>query len=67
MNNISKLNNKTDIETVNYGDYIQLDDRFESVHIWSKEIEEKINGRWTPYKISKEQYDKEMQEYWNKK
>jgi len=43
-----------------------MTDRFETVHIWSKELEERNAGRWKPYKITKEEYDKEMQHSWNK-
>jgi len=48
-----------------YGKYIQLDDRFESVHIWSQELENHVNGRWTPIEITKEKYEKEMEQAWN--
>lgn len=47
-------------ETIKYGDYVQMDDRFESVHIWSKELEEKNAGKWNPLKITKEEYDKAL-------
>jgi len=59
-------------ETVVYGDYVQLNDRFESVHIWSKEVETKCNRRrydgsvpFIPLKITKEVYDREMKHPWN--
>ena len=58
---------------VKYGDYVQMNDRFETVVIWSKEVEEKCNRpryegsvAWTPRKITKEFYDDEMQHSWNK-
>lgn len=54
-------------QTVQYGDYIQLDDRFESVHIWTKEVEQKCNRvryegslPWKPKKITWEVYEKEI-------
>lgn len=53
-------------EVVAYGDYVQMNDRFETVHIWSKEVELKNKGRWKPLKITKEVYEKEMKESWNK-
>ena len=28
-------------EKIKYGDYVQMDDRFETVHIWSEELEKK--------------------------
>lgn len=44
-----------------YGDYVQMNDRFESVHIWSKELAIKNKGRWTPILVSKLKYDREKQ------
>ncbi len=49
----------TGISKIEYGDYVQMNDRFESVHIWSKDVELKNRGRWTPLKITKEIYDRE--------
>ena len=51
---------------LNYGDYVKMNDRFESVHIWSEELEKKAAGKWTPLKISKEEYDEELKYCWNK-
>jgi hypothetical protein len=48
-----------------YGKYVQMDDRFESVHIWSEKLAIKNNGRWIPLEISKEEYDKERRQCWN--
>jgi hypothetical protein len=48
-----------------YGQYIQLNDRFESVHIWSEELALKNAGRWTPIKISQAKYKAEMLHSWN--
>lgn len=45
-------------EKVKYGDYVRMNDRFETVHIWSKELEEKNAGRFEPLKITKEEYEK---------
>jgi hypothetical protein len=42
-----------------------MDDRFETVHIWSEELAMKNEGKWTPKEISKETYDCEKQETWN--
>lgn len=42
-----------------------MNDRFETVHIWSEELALKNKGRWTPIAISKETYLKEMQHSWN--
>lgn len=50
---------------VKYGDYVRCTDRWETVHIWSKELEDKNNGRFQVYKITKEQYDEEMKQPWN--
>lgn len=44
-------------DAIKYGAYIQLDDRFETVHIWSKEIQDKIAGKWSAYEITKKEYD----------
>ena len=48
-----------------YGKYVQMDDRFESIHIWNKELALKNNGKWTPIKISKAVYNAEMKHFWN--
>lgn len=48
-----------------YGKHVQLDDRFESVHIWSKELDEKNNGRWIPKEITEEKYLEEKKHSWN--
>lgn len=47
------------IAEVKYGDYVQMDDRLETVHIWSKEVEKINAGRWKPLKITKEKYEQE--------
>lgn len=39
-----------------YGKYVQMDDRFETVHIWNEKLALKNKGRWTPIEITKEQY-----------
>lgn len=72
-----KVYTATEYEPVKYGDYVQMDDRFETVHIWSKEMEEKNAGRWVPTKITKQQYEsvlseqvkryKETFDFWNPK
>lgn len=49
-----------------YGNYIQLDDRFETVHLWSKEIALKNKGRWIPILISKSKYDEQKIHSWNR-
>lgn len=46
-------------EEIKYGDYVQMNDRLETVHIWSKELEELNAGRWIPMKITKEKYEYE--------
>ena len=48
-----------------YGSYVQMDDRFESVHIWSKELALRNKGRWTPLLISKAKYEAERLNSWN--
>lgn len=48
-----------------YGKYVQIDDRFETVHIWSKELEEKNAGRWIPKEITEEEYLREKKHDWN--
>lgn len=48
-----------------YGSYVQMDDRFESVHIWSEELALKNRGRWTPILISKVKYEDENLHSWN--
>ena len=48
-----------------YGKYVQMDDRFETVHIWSEELARKNEGKWTSKEISKDKYDCEKQHSWN--
>ncbi len=48
-----------------YGSYVQMDDRFESVHIWSEELALRNKGRWTPILISKSKYEAEKLHSWN--
>jgi len=48
-----------------YGSYVQIDDRFESVHIWSEELALRNKGRWTPILISKAKYEAEKLHSWN--
>lgn len=48
-----------------YGHYVQMNDRFETVHIWNKEVATRNQGRWIPLLITKEKYDSEMKESWN--
>lgn len=55
------------ISKVSYGDYVKMDDRFETVHIWNENLETLNAGRWTPTKITKEQYEEEMRHTWNHK
>jgi len=42
-----------------------MDDRFESVHIWSEELALRNKGRWTPILISKAKYEVEKLHSWN--
>ncbi len=49
-----------------YGCCVQMDDRFESVHMWSEELAMKNAGRWTPQIISKTKYKYEKSHSWNK-
>ncbi len=48
-----------------YGSYIQMNDRFETVHIWSEELALRNKGRWTPQLISKSKYEAEKLHSWN--
>jgi len=48
-----------------YGSYVQMDDRFETVHIWDEELALKNKGRWTPKLISKSKYEAEKLHSWN--
>lgn len=41
-----------------YGKYVQMNDRFESVHKWNEAIATINSGRWIPIEISKEEYEK---------
>ena len=42
-----------------YGSYVQMNDRFETVHIWSEELALKNKGRWVPILINKSKYETE--------
>ena len=48
-----------------YGSYVQMDDRFETVHIWNEELALRNKGRWTPILISKAKYEAEKLHSWN--
>jgi hypothetical protein len=48
-----------------YNKYIQMADRFESVHIWSEELAKKNKGRWNPIEISQAKYESEKLHSWN--
>lgn len=48
-----------------YGKYVQINDRFETVHIWSKELALKNKGRWIPKKIGNDKYEAEKLHSWN--
>ena len=48
-----------------YGSYVQMDDRFETVHIWNEELALKNKGRWKPKLISKDKYEAEKLHSWN--
>ena len=48
-----------------YGSYVQMDDRFESVHIWSEKKALENKGRWTPILISNAKYEAEKLHSWN--
>jgi len=48
-----------------YGSCVQMNDRFESAHIWSEELALRNKGRWTPLLISKNKYEAEKLHYWN--
>lgn len=55
---------KYDLFDTLYGKYVQMDDRFESVHIWSEDLAHANKGRWTPQVISEEKY-KEVKDFFN--
>ncbi|MEK6829053.1 MAG: hypothetical protein AABY15_02920 [Nanoarchaeota archaeon] len=48
-----------------YGKYVQMDDRFETVHIWSQELAIRNEGTWEPKLITEEQYQLEKVKSWN--
>jgi hypothetical protein len=47
-------------EGLKYGDFVKMNDRFESIHIWSEDLEKLNNGRWIPRKITEEKYYEEI-------
>ena len=40
-----------------YGSHVQMNDRFETVHIWSEELAIQNEGRFEPQLITKKQYE----------
>ncbi len=48
-----------------YGSYVQMNDRFETVHIWNEELALRNKGIWTPILISKAKYEAEKLHSWN--
>ena len=48
-----------------YGNYVQMNDRFETVHIWNEELALRNKGRWTPILISNAKYEAEKLHSWN--
>lgn len=65
----NKALNKTDVSfqlfQELYGSFVQMNDRFESVHIWSEQLALRNKGRWTPILISKAKYEAEKLHSWN--
>lgn len=49
-----------------YGCFVQMDDRFETVHVWSVEVARLNNGKWKPKKITEQQFNIERAYAWNK-
>lgn len=47
------------------GKHVQVNDRFETVHIWSKELAIKNANRFVPKEISKEKFESEKRYSWN--
>lgn len=62
---LTLLQNKFPLYSEFYGHFVQMNDRFESVHVWSEALALKNKGRWEPIAITKEVYIKEMQHSWN--
>jgi len=48
-----------------FGSHVQMNDRFETVHIWSPELADTNRGRWIPKLITKIRYDTEKDKKWN--
>jgi hypothetical protein len=48
-----------------YGCYVQMNDDFETVHVWSEDLALRNKGRWTPVVISERKYKKEKEHSWN--
>jgi len=48
-----------------YDSPVQMSDRFETVHIWSKKLALKNNGRWEPKLITIVKYNREKKHSWN--
>ena len=48
-----------------YDKYVQVNDRFETVHVWNRELAFHNNGKYVPREITKETYYEEMKHSWN--
>ena len=48
-----------------YGSYVQVDDRLESVYIWSEDLALRNKGKLTPILISKAKFEAEKLHSWN--
>jgi hypothetical protein len=66
FNTANTVNDANNLFVELYDKYVQIDDRFETVHIWSEKLAIKNNGKYTPKEISKEMYNSEKLHSWNK-
>lgn len=48
-----------------YGCFVQVNDRFETVHIWNEELAVTNNGKYIPKLITEDEYNNEKLHSWN--
>ncbi len=47
-----------------YGKVVEMNDRFETLVIWSKELAIENNGRWKPFQITKRRHEFSIDYSW---
>lgn len=48
-----------------YGKVVEMNNRGETIHIWSEKEAVKNAGKWTPYQITKAKHKWAFDKFWN--